>query len=41
MEERQKGEISALSVVLVVNGSKVARRLVKEGIRAAGSVELS
>jgi len=30
------GENSALSVVFVVKGSKVVRRLVKEGIKAAG-----
>ena len=33
---RQKGEISALSVVFVVEGNKVAWRLVKECIKAAG-----
>jgi hypothetical protein len=35
-ERRQKGEISASSVVFVVKGSKVVRRLVKEGIKVAG-----
>jgi len=33
---RQKGEISASSVVFVVKGSKVTQRLVKEGIKAVG-----
>ena len=33
---RQRGEISASSVVFVVKGDKVARRLIKEGIKAAG-----
>jgi len=32
----QKGEISASSVVCVVKGSNVVRRLVTEGIKAAG-----
>jgi hypothetical protein len=35
-ERRQMGEISALSAVFVVMGCQVARRLVKEGIKAAG-----
>lgn len=33
---RERGEISALSVVLVVRGDKVVQRLVKEGIMAGG-----
>lgn len=37
-ERRQPGEISALSVVLVVMRSNVTRRLVTEGIKAGRSV---
>jgi len=35
-ERRPNGEIAASSVVFVVKGNKVAQRLVKKGIRAAG-----
>jgi len=35
-ERRQRGEISALSVVFIVKGNKAAHKLVKEGIKAAG-----
>jgi len=35
-ERRQMGEITASSVVFVVMGTKVARSLVKEGIKAVG-----
>jgi hypothetical protein len=35
-ERRQNGEIAASSVVFVVKGNKVAQRLVKMGIKAAG-----
>jgi hypothetical protein len=35
-ERRQNGEIAASSVVFVVKGSKAARGLVKNGIKAAG-----
>jgi len=35
-ERRQSGEFSAWSVVFVVKGNLVARKLVKEGIEAAG-----
>jgi len=34
-DRRQRGEICASSVGFVVNGDKVARRLIKEGIKAA------
>jgi hypothetical protein len=35
-DRRQRGEISASSVVFVVKGDKVARRLIKDDIKAAG-----
>jgi len=35
-ERRQRGEISASSVIFVVRGNNMARRLVNEGIKAAG-----
>jgi hypothetical protein len=35
-ERRQNGYIAASSVVVVVKGNKVAQRLVKKGIKAAG-----
>jgi hypothetical protein len=35
-EWRQSGEISASSLVFVVKGGKVTRRLVKEVIKVAG-----
>jgi len=35
-EQRQRGDISASSVVLVVKGNKVARKVVKEGIKPVG-----
>jgi len=35
-ERRQNGEIAASSVVFVLKGSKVAKGLVKKGIKAAG-----
>jgi len=35
-ERRQNGEIAALSVVFFVKRSKVARSLVRKGIKAAG-----
>jgi len=36
MEWRQNGEIATSSVVLLVTGSRVARNLVKKGIKAVG-----